>query len=144
MDGFIGALILAIVQGIAEWLPISSSAHLALVGRALGIEHSLMFDVALHFGTLMAVFVYFGKEIVDILREVMNFRFRTDNGRLGLLLMLAAVPAGLVGFLMKDVLATVPESLGMLALGFLITSVLLFIGSLPTSRYRTLKGLGWE
>jgi len=57
---FVSSLILAAVQGITEWFPISSSGHLVLFHSILDFEGSLVFDVALHFGTLMAVFVYFG------------------------------------------------------------------------------------
>ena len=66
---FFAALILAVIQGITEWFPVSSSGHLVLFEEILNYSGGLMFEVALHFGTLMAVFVYFGKEITDIFRH---------------------------------------------------------------------------
>ena len=66
MDNFLAALALAFVQGLTEWLPVSSSGHLVLAEKILNYPVSVAFDVALHFGTLMAVFVYFGKDITDI------------------------------------------------------------------------------
>ena len=59
MNEFISALILAVIQGITEWIPVSSSGHLVLFEKLLGFNGGLLFDVALHFGTLMSVFVYF-------------------------------------------------------------------------------------
>ena len=129
MNELLAALVLAVVQGVTEWLPISSSGHLELLQHFLGYKTGLLFTLALHLGTLMAVFVYFGKDIVDIAREVLSLRFHTFHGREGVLLALASVPAALFGFLLRDVIASVSGNLAMLAFGFLITSVVLFIGA---------------
>jgi undecaprenyl-diphosphatase len=94
MANWIALIILAIVQGIAEWFPISSSGHLVLVSKLLGYDNTLVLDVALHLGTLMAVFVYFGKDIMNILRDVLSCKFETENGKLGLFLIVATIPAG--------------------------------------------------
>src|SRR3989344_2174156 len=72
------ALMLAVVQGIAEWFPVSSSGHLALLELLFGYGGGLFFGVALHFGTLMAVFVYFVRDITNILRELLSLRFQTQ------------------------------------------------------------------
>jgi len=125
---FISALILAVIQGITEWFPVSSSGHLVLFERILDYSGGLMFEVALHFGTLMAVFVYFGKEITDIFRDFFSGKWKTENGRLGVLLIIASVPAGVIGFLVKDVFDSF-SSLGIVAFGFGITGLFLFIAS---------------
>lgn len=88
-----------------------------------------MFDVALHFGTLMAVFVYFGKDIVDIVRDLVGGRFGTENGRLGILVLAATIPAAVVGFFLKNVFEVAFSSLGIVALGFAITGVFLLVVS---------------
>ncbi len=142
MSELIAALILAVVQGITEWLPISSSGHLALFEHFLRYEGGLFFGVALHFGTLMAVFVYFGRDITDIVRELLSLRFTTPKGRMGVLLLVASVPAAVLGFLLRDAIARVSGNLGMLALGFLITSVVLVIGSMAPRRARARLGAG--
>lgn len=141
MNDLFSALILAVVQGIAEWLPISSSAHLVLVSKLLGFDNSILFDLALHFGTLMAVFVYFGKDIVDIVRDLLRFRFSTPPGRLGMLLAIATLPAVIVGYLLRNFVAGTVDNLGLLALGLGITSAVVFIGSLRVSRQRSLVQL---
>jgi len=123
---FVAALILAVVQGITEWFPVSSSGHLVLFERMLDYSGGLMFEVALHFGTLMAVFVYFGKEITDIFRDFFSGKWKTENGKLGVLLIVASIPAGIVGFLVKDFFGSF-SSLGIVAFGFGITGLFLFI-----------------
>ncbi len=123
------ALMLAVVQGITEWFPVSSSGHLALLELLFGYGEGLFFGVALHFGTLMAVFVYFGRDITNILRELLSLRFQTPNGRLGVLLVIASIPAAISGFLLREIITQISGNMGMLALGFLITSIVLLVGS---------------
>ncbi len=129
MDSFFAALILAIVQGITEWIPVSSSGHLVLFHTLLGYHPPLLFDVALHFGTLMSVFVYFGKDIMDILEALLKRRFHSQPGRLGLLLLLATIPAGVIGLLFHAYIEAFFSSLLITALGFAITGLVLFIAS---------------
>jgi undecaprenyl-diphosphatase len=128
---WIEAVVLALVQGLTEFLPISSSAHLILVPRFLGwADQGLAFDVAVHLGTLAAVLIYFRAELGAIFRAWLGslFRRRTneDDARLGWSLLLATVPIGLGGLLFHDsvestlrsplvialLLATVPIGLG--------------------------------
>ena len=102
------ALLLGLVQGLTEFLPISSSGHLILVPWLFG-WHFLIddpqlnktFDVALHFGTLIAVVAYFWRQIISILRSWFHSlrKRRIDNAeeRLAWLLLIATIPAGLIG-----------------------------------------------
>ncbi|MBI3333909.1 undecaprenyl-diphosphate phosphatase [Candidatus Pacearchaeota archaeon] len=130
MNDLLAALILAVVQGITEWLPISSSGHLLLFEHLLGYSGGLLFEVALHFGTLMAVFVYFGKDIVDILRDVLRFRFDTQEGKTGVLLIVASIPAALIGYTFFNFFEGIFSSLLVAALGFAVTGAFLLIASL--------------
>jgi undecaprenyl-diphosphatase len=102
------AIILGIVQGITEFLPISSSAHLSIVPRLLGYATpTLAFEVLLHFGTLAAVVAYFARDLwAFVLCLVAPGRLGPEETRvrrrlLGLLV-LASVPAAVVGFLLQD------------------------------------------
>ncbi|MFH1425183.1 MAG: undecaprenyl-diphosphate phosphatase [archaeon] len=127
----VSSIIIAIVQGLTEWLPVSSSGHLVLFEKLLGYTSGgLMFDVALHFGTLMAVFVYFGGVIVDIIRDLLSGKWETENGRLGLLIVVATIPAAVVGYLLRAVFENAFISLGVVAMGFAVTGVFLIISSL--------------
>ncbi|MFQ3247341.1 MAG: undecaprenyl-diphosphatase [Arenicella sp.] len=100
------AIALAIVQGITEFLPISSSAHLILVPKLLGwADQGLAFDVAVHVGTLLAVVVFLNKEIQQIAPAwFAGWRgFNWDvHGKLGWLVIFATIPAGLAGLFLGD------------------------------------------
>ena len=130
----ISALLIAVVQGLTEWMPISSSGHLILAEKLLGYSGGLMFDVALHFGTLMAVFVYFGGDIVDIVRDLFLWRWNSENGRLGILIVIATIPAAIAGYLLRGIFEEVFHSLGVVALGFGVTGLFLLIASVKNSR----------
>lgn len=99
MVSVIQALILSIVQGITEWLPISSSGHLAIFQNIFGFQN-LPFDVFLHFASILAVFVIFWKDIV----KLFNFKDKKNLKYLGLLI-LALIPAAIVGLLFKNQIA---------------------------------------
>lgn len=130
MNQFIASLLLAAIQGFSEWLPISSSGHLVLFSKIFGFDNSVAFDVVLHFGTLMAVFVYFGRDIVNIIDDYLNGRWKSENAKLGYLLLISSVPAAIIGFLFKEYFELAFESLAIVAIGLGITSLLLFISSL--------------
>jgi undecaprenyl-diphosphatase len=102
------ALVLGVVQGATEFLPISSSGHLLVVPYLLGWdEHPLAFDVALHIGTLLAVLIYFRRDWFELLRATLQdlarhrarLRDWSTQGRLTLLIALGTIPAVVVGVL---------------------------------------------
>jgi undecaprenyl-diphosphatase len=104
------AVILALVQGLTEFLPISSSAHLILAPRLFGWpDQGLAFDVAVHFGTLLAVVIYFRHELQEILVAFVsalgNWENRSRDADLGLMLIIASMPVVLVGLLAHDFIA---------------------------------------
>ncbi len=141
MNDVVSLFILAVIQGITEWFPVSSSSQIALAAHLLHYNLSLADSVALHFGTLFAVFVYFGKDIMCILRELLQGKWHTPDGKLGLMLIFATIPAGLVGFLLRDFVASLEASFGLMALGLAITSLLLLIGSVAPRRNKPLSYL---
>lgn len=124
------ALFLAVVQGITEWLPVSSSGHLVVSEFFIGEKVDLVFDVALHFGTLMAIFVYFGRDVVDIVRNVLSLNFKSQAGRMGLLLIIATIPGALIGYFFEKIFTGAFGSLIVVGLGFCVTSMFLFLASL--------------
>lgn len=101
------AVILGILQGAGEFLPISSSAHLAIAPRLFGWEYQgLTYDVMLHLGTLLAVIIYFAKDWLKIFRDA-ALAPRTPEGRVLWLLVLATVPAAAAGLALNDYAETV-------------------------------------
>ncbi len=97
------AVLLAILQGLTEFLPISSSAHLILPSQLLGwAEQGLAFDVAVHVGSLLAVLIYFRKEVVDMIVAWFAWVLKgekTSNGRLAWAVIWGTFPVGIVGVL---------------------------------------------
>lgn len=95
------AVLLAILQGLTEFLPISSSAHLILPSQLLGwAEQGLAFDVAVHVGSLIAVLIYFRQEVADMIVAWFSWVFKgkkSANGRLAWAVLWGTVPVGLVG-----------------------------------------------
>ncbi len=102
------ALVLALIQGLTEFLPISSSAHLALLPRIAELpDQGLAFDTTVHLGTLTAVVVYFRKDLAAMLRgwarTIALRRWDADpHGRLAWLVAIATIPVGLAGLALKD------------------------------------------
>ena len=98
-------VILAIVQGLTEFLPISSSAHLILVPKLMGAaDQGLMIDVGAHAGTLMAVTLFFWRDVLQVLKGVWDFirRKDTSDARLAFCLCIATIPAVIAGFALMD------------------------------------------
>lgn len=97
---FLESLVLGIVQGLGEFLPISSSGHLVIVPWIMDFrDPGLAFDVALHFGTLFALIAYFWRDWISI--------FNRENRRLLILLVISAIPGGIAGVLLDDWAETV-------------------------------------
>lgn len=103
-------LVLALVQGITEFLPISSSAHLILVPVIFGWpDQGLAFDVAVHVGTLVAVCGYFRRDVLDVTAGTLALaagRGMNPDARLGVLVVLGTLPAGLAGLMAGDLIET--------------------------------------
>ena len=99
-------VILAIVQGLTEFLPISSSGHLVLVPVFFGwTDQGLAFDVAVHFGSLIAVLIFFRNDIHALLRggvQVLGANVKTIESRMALGIALGTIPAALAGLLLAD------------------------------------------
>lgn len=126
-------IILGIVQGIGEFLPISSSAHLILIPFLFGWEKSsLSFDIALHVGTLIAVLVFFFQDWWDLLvgayQKVVHKK-DSFNNRMFWYLVLATIPGALIGFLLDDLVENVfREKIWLIASSLAIMGVLIYIG----------------
>src|SRR3989339_2050318 len=99
---YLKSIIFGVVQGITEFLPVSSSAHLALLHKIflLPIENELAFDVALHFATLIAVVFYFRKDILMMIRSFLKSFLgqRDEFSALSWFIVLGTVPAGFAGW----------------------------------------------
>lgn len=142
------ALVLALIQGITEFLPISSSAHLILPSRVLGWpDQGLAFDVAVHLGTLTAVSAYYRRDLARMTRgclQGVRDRQRNADMDLALLVVWATLPAVIAGFLFKDLIETQARSALVIAVTTLVFGGLLWWSDLAGRRERDLDSLGWK
>ena len=143
------ALILGIVQGFTELLPISSSAHLALTPWLLGWpDHGLAFDVALHLGTLIAIVAYFQEEWRRLFSAAVSLvrkrRAETDEEKRVVFLVIATIPAGIAGLLLEDAAETVFRSPALIATNLIVLGVLLWAVDRFMSRERGMESMGWK
>lgn len=128
------AIILGLTQGLAEFLPISSSGHLILVRELMGVHGEfLMFDVMLHVGTLFALFVVFFKDLIGL--------FKPPFKTIGLIL-LASVPAVVVGLFANDFIEEFFAGGKYLCFFFLFTAILLSVTEIIAKRTRETQPLG--
>lgn len=133
--GYVWAAILGAVQGFAEFLPISSSGHLALVEHVgMGVPAPMSFDVFLHFATLLVVLCYFRRSILWYLR---------NDFKVLLYVVAASVPTGVVGLTCKKYFEALRFSPSMICLGLLITASFLALAELRRGASYQLRDLGW-
>ena len=121
------ALVLGIVQGLGEFLPISSSAHLVLIPWLFGWQDpGLTFDVALHLGTLLAVVLYFWRDWLNLLRGALA-RGVSNEKRLFWYLVLATIPGGLFGVALESKAETVFRAPLLIGIMLIVMGILLYL-----------------
>jgi len=146
------SIILGIIQGLTEFLPISSSAHLVITPYILGweipVQEAFIFDVLVQLGTLLAVIVFFWRDLYSIITGVINGLihknpFSEPASRLGWMLVVATIPAVLAGVLVKNPIEQVfgnPIATGFLLFG---TAALLVVAELFGKRVRQIEAISW-
>jgi len=132
------SILLGIVQGLTEFLPVSSSGHLVLFQKLFGFQEApIFFDTLVHFATLLAVVFYLRKEIWQILTNL------NKNLNLIWLLILGTLPAVVFALLFKDYIESTFNSLWMLSVGFFITTALLFATKFIGEGKKDMKKITW-
>ncbi len=133
----IESIVLAILQGLTEFLPISSSGHLVLAEHLFGVKKSgIEFEVFVHLGTMLSVIVIFWKDIIEILRsffkkifqlDKLKMNFQTDeNFKTAILILWASIPAGVVGILFEEKIESVFQNPKLTSLFLIVTGLILF------------------
>ena len=148
------AIILGLVQGLAEFLPISSSGHLALLQNWFGIDESkvLLFTVLLHVGTLISVFIVYWKDIWELIVElcITIKDLCTGKGlklderpvrKLGVMIIVATIPTAIIGLVFNDFFDSLYTSVIPIGIGLIITGFLLLIAERMNSGNRTIENM---
>lgn len=151
----IQAIILGIIQGVAEFLPISSSGHLVVLQNFFGIkEGNLFFTEMLHFGTLISIFIVYFNDIINIIVEffkmigdgIKNKKFRIKNGyqKLGLLIIVGSIPTAIIGILFEDFFENFySSSLLPIGIAFMITGLLIWIANKRPYENKNVKNMSF-
>lgn len=121
-------ILLSVVQGLTEFLPVSSSAHLVLLSEFLGEEdQGIIFDVGVHFGTLMAALVYFRSDLKKMIINLGSHKFLSKENNLTANLIIAVIPILLLGFLLRDFVNLNLRNSEVIAYATIIFGILLYI-----------------
>ncbi len=120
-------ILLAVIQGITEWLPISSSAHLALSQQILGVQPPILFDIFLHAGTIAAVIFFMRKDLLGMLKALIKFDINNDNFKLSVFVIAASVPTAIIGFTFRDFFESMFSDAAAIGMALVITGLFLYI-----------------
>jgi len=121
------AIFLGIVQGLTEWLPISSSGHLVIFQQIFKIEAPLIFDIILHFGTLVAVLIFFRKDIWNIFLDITKQNFQSQNIKLLKFIIIGTMPIALTGYFLHDFFASLFSNLLFIGISLIFTGIILYL-----------------
>ncbi len=153
MNLILQAIVMGVVQGLAEFLPISSTGHLILVPEMLGWHDpfidSLAFSVMLHVGTLVALIVYFWRDWLRLipagLAAIRDRSFRGDRDRrLAWLILVTVIPGGVIGALFNDYFETNVRAAGTVALTLVVGAAILWLAERWGRRDRAMGALGFR
>ncbi len=144
----IRAIVLGILQGVTEFVPVSSSGHLVLVPWLLNWpEPGLVFDTVVHWGTLVAVLVYFWRDWWALIKAWVQGLIRWDwtdrNARLMWLLILGTIPAMVIGLLLEDLFESLFSQPVWVSLFLFVTAGILIVSERLSARNRGVEKLGW-
>ena len=142
-------IVLAVIQALTEFLPISSTAHLILMPWLFGWKDpGLVFDVALHAGTLVAIFIYFFRDWIQIIAQGLGLNVGGDpelqrNRSLLWLIAVASIPVGIIGFLFENKVETTWRSPYLIGAMLIVVGILIWIAERGRPGKKSLENLNW-
>lgn len=155
--GYFEAIVLGLVQGLAEFLPVSSSGHLALMQDIFGVEADkvLLFAVLLHLGTLVSVFIVYWSDIWELIVELCATVRDLCTGKglrleerpvrkLGVMIIVATIPTAIIGLVFNDFFSGMYTSMVAVGVGFLITGVIMFIAERMGSANKDIRKMNFR
>lgn len=126
MEQLIKTIILGVIQGLTEWLPISSTGHLKLFEHILDLKVPIVFDVILHVGTLIVTLVFFRKEVNKILSALAHLDFKNEYGKMVPLIIVGVIPTILIGLIFGWLIEDVFQTILPIAIAFLVCGSVLY------------------
>lgn len=144
MNEIVKSIIVGIVQGLTEFLPVSSSGHIVIAQELLGLQfdeqENLLFAIFLHLATALSTIVVFRKDIADIFKGLFQLKWNAES-QFSLKIILSMIPAALVGVLLKDQLEEIFSNLLIVGIMLLVTAALLYFANRAKN---TSKGVGYK
>lgn len=127
-------IILGFIQGIAEFLPISSSAHLIIfrdlfgIGTNIGNDIAMSFDIALHFGTLLAIGIYFFKDFINMIKKGFTKGVKDKEGKILWYIVAATIPAAIAGLLFEDIIENaIRTNFIIIAIALIVMGIIIYL-----------------
>lgn len=140
------ALVLGVIQGLTEFIPVSSSGHLVFLPRFFGWEdQGLAFDVIVHLGTLVAVLFYFRNKIIEVIKGTM--RRNPQSVRFSAMIVCSIIPAGIVGFFLNDIVENTLRSPVIIAYGLIGWGLVLGVADTYAKKKANtiqVEDMGWK
>ena len=142
------AFVLGVIQGLTEFIPVSSTAHLLVVEHFMGLDPNndalFSFSVLIQLGTLVSVLIFYRQDLLRLLKAFFAKPFSTSENKLAWYIIIATLPALLFGFVLKDVVEVLfRDPLGEAAIRLLTAAVLLFLAEWLTKKNRALDSMTW-
>lgn len=148
MGDILSSIILGIIQGIAEFLPISSSAHLIIfrdifgIGASMDHEMAMAFDIALHLGTLLAIGIFFFKDFVKMFKMGFTKGVKDKDGKILWYLVAATIPAAIVGVLFEDIIDQIlRKNYILIALALAIMGIIIYLADKFSKQKKEVKDM---
>ncbi|NLD38121.1 MAG: undecaprenyl-diphosphate phosphatase [Desulfatiglans sp.] len=153
----LSSIFLGVIQGLTEFLPVSSSGHLVFFQNLLGFkEPEILFDVALHLGTLLAVFIFFRADLMLIVLDIKGYLSDIISGKetvssikkrphalFALWVIIGTIPTSIIGFLFKDMLESLFGKVQLVGLMIIVTGIIVGISRLIPQSYMKKNRLGF-
>jgi undecaprenyl-diphosphatase len=123
----IQALLLGILQGITEWLPVSSSGHLAIAQHFMGLQVPIAFDIMLHVATLLVILFFFRSDIKDIIIAAGRRDFKSQPGKMFLFIIIGSIPTAAIGFAFRGLFESMFTNMTAVGGALIITGIILVL-----------------
>jgi len=127
-------ILLGIIQGLSEWLPISSTGHLKLAEFFLGLKLPLLFDIFLHVGTLIVTIFFFRADVQKILVALAKLDFKSKEGMLIPHIIIGSIPTAIIGFTITNLLENVFHEIRFLAFAFIVSGLFVYFSKMGKCR----------
>lgn len=126
MTSIFETVILGIIQGLTEWLPVSSSGHLAIAKEFINWQPPVLFYVLLHLSTLFVILLFFRRSLLSILKAFVMMDFGSVEGKLGIFVAVGSIPTAILGYTFQNLFKTFYNNLIVVGFGLMATGLLLF------------------